>query len=1317
MSDFDYWHDCSLSTDVDNNVDMKSVAARPQQFENKLHKSDQDYFDKFVDWGKNVLGGQLNALLAAGQSLKVVQSESPAGMFISGAKLTWGLPKARKDLKKIQVKIGNSSGEVCHSSYLHKSSKEWKIDDEKLECGKRYHATIYCTYVDEMREFLCLAGEIEFYTRPAKPKDFRITCNYYFFTLKWSTSTKNCDKHCVEIFDKDSEVLLDRKEVKSLMQACKFDVDVLRDIYLGREYKFKVTAYYKDQENPSSKKKLFAGDENGPQEVKAKLIENTNDVELTWKKPRGSSWGSIKIIYIVVVLQKNKVFKGYKTTNTKCKIDGLKPGTSCTFHVAAIDSNGKTSLWIVSNLLKKKSGAVNFYVQRRSENPATTIFCTWKPPPEAKGYKLRYRQGTDSFIKCLGKDCTEYVIRNLLPNTEYTVAIKADEDGYGPYTTPETITTGVGQVSKAWLELDKDKLDSVVVKYNEALNATSHLIELRDSSADDQPRVHTDDGLFTDMKNNCSYYAIVTPMYGREKGKETQTEEILTAPKAPLIIQSHLTPDGEHPSSVFHLSWKSQPNCYGEEVKISCLDFNDEPQILRYERESNEDGKCFLTYRCSRSGCKYEVQMRTRNCGGFSEWSKPFTYTTVPDKIANINLEIGKDQITAKWKEAINEDNYKITLYKGNPEGEITKVLEKETSGQCYSFPVQVEFGTPYSCEVIPCNKTGEGEKTCSNTELSPLLPPQDLTIEDTNGRISFSWTNSNGMSSAKIELTDFEKFKVTEITKQNFWNSDILYDGTSYKFKVWASNGGHLSKQYAHATFATAPSDVIVKENEENPETSLDVTVISRHGGPFILTINDDKKMTIRSRHAVIEDCQPATKYVIGAQSVFDKNKKTSITFGIPVTTKKKVFSKFLDRAKSYVSGPRTVSVVSGDNTSATFNDSTIHMKTGDKTYHMHSENDFKCQRLRVVQSEFPSDKFISRAKLDWDLPKAKKDVKKIHVVISNSSGQVCRSPYLPKGSNEWEIYNGKLVCGKKYHAAIYCTDVDEKGGEFPHILGQEEFYTRPAKPKDLRITSDSGSFTLKWSTSTGNCDHHHVEIFDKDSEKLLDRKEVKGLVQECKFNVDVQRDIYLGREYKFKVTAYYKDQENPSNKEKLFVDAPSNSDKNIFSKLYDRVKSYLSGPQTGLAVAGDNAFADSFTNLMEMGNKTYNEDDFKCQSLKVLQSEIQTGEFVSDAKLTWDLPKDNKALKNIQVIISNGVGPVCRSSCLSIDSKEWEIENGKLEYGERYQATVYFTYADGQGELLHSSGIEFVTCSNQPEAVTCTTNKDDSKQYLDPE
>nr|XP_039252516.1 uncharacterized protein LOC120329799 [Styela clava] len=323
-SDVNHGHDYHLDTDIDM---LQSVKAKTQQFENMhpdnamKHLQEQTKnpdkgllnkaYDKVVGGVKTVFGGNRKAALAAGdntstslyastvtmdtgdknyythnaddykcQSLKVVQSEFPVGMFISGAKLTWDLPKARKDVKKIQVKISDGSGEVCHSPYLRKYHKEWKIDDLKLECGKIYHATIYCTYDGERGEFPNLAGEIKFYTRPAKPKDFSITCNSDSFTLKWLTSTGNCDKYHVEIFEKDKDVLLDRKEVKGLVQECKFDVDSQRNIYLGREYKFEVTAYYKDQKNPSLREKLFVGDKNGPQEVRAKFIGNTKDVEL-----------------------------------------------------------------------------------------------------------------------------------------------------------------------------------------------------------------------------------------------------------------------------------------------------------------------------------------------------------------------------------------------------------------------------------------------------------------------------------------------------------------------------------------------------------------------------------------------------------------------------------------------------------------------------------------------------------------------------------------------------------------------------------------------------------------------------------------------------------------------------------------------------------------------------------------------------------------------------------------------------------------------------------------------------------------------------
>ncbi|XP_077974976.1 receptor-type tyrosine-protein phosphatase beta-like isoform X2 [Styela clava] len=920
-SDPNQRHEYCLETDVDMTA---TVAERKQQYEGMQqgsamsHLQDKNFASKLYDKAKNVglrivsaVSGDNTKVSVYGstfnmdtgdktinntyneddfkcQSLKVVQSQPPASEFISGANITWDLPKARKYVKKIQVIISDRSGEVCHSPHLTKFSKEWKIDDRKLECGKRYHTTIYCTYSDELGDFQHPSGDIDFYTRPAKPKDFKITCQADSFTLKWSTSTGNCDKHYVEIYDKDKDVLLDRKEVKGLVQECKFDVDMQRNIYLGREYKFKVTSYYEDQDNPSNKEKLFVGDKNGPQEVRAKFIGNTNDVELTWKKPDGSSWNS-KVNYIVEVLTENKVFININTTDTKSKIDGLKQGTSYTFQVAAITSNGMPSLWIVSNSLKTKSSSVKvekFNVQRGTEDSATTLYCTWDPPTGVEEYKLRYRQGNNSFVMCLGKDCKEYVIRDLLPNTVYRVAIKADQDGYGPYTTPETITTDVGQVSKAWLELDKDNLDSVVVKYNEALNATCHIIALRDSSAEDQPRVHTDDGLFTDLKNNCSYYAIVTPKYGRDKGKEKQTQEILTAPKAPLIMKNNFILDEENPSSVFHLSWKSQPNCCGEEVKISCLDFNDEPQILRHERESNEDGKCFLTYRGGRSGCKYGVQMRTQNRGGFSEWSKPFEYTTVPAKVSKIELEIVEDQITCSWDASLNANNYKVILHEYKLNGEWEELEVKETSGRRHSFNTEAGHGILYACKVIPYNTTGEGETAWSNTELSPLLPPKDLTFKFTDNGIQFCWKKSIGMSSAKVQLTDYEKFKVEKITNQSSWSPFELYDGTSYEFKVWARNGSHLSNQYASISFATAPNDVIVKRNKENPETSLDVEVVTSHDGPFTLIINGDKYISFRSRHYVIKDCQPATKYVIGAQSIFDKNKTTSITFGKPVTT-----------------------------------------------------------------------------------------------------------------------------------------------------------------------------------------------------------------------------------------------------------------------------------------------------------------------------------------------------------------------------------------------------------------------------------------------
>nr|XP_039252708.1 uncharacterized protein LOC120329967 [Styela clava] len=278
--------------------------------------------------------------------------------------------------------------------------------------------------------------------------------------------------------------------------------------------------------------------------------------------------------------------------------------------------------------------------------------------------------------------------------------------------------------------------------------------------------------------------------------------------------------------------------------------------------------------------------MRTRNRGGFSEWSMPFTYTTVPAKVSNIGLGIVEDQITCSWDGSLNADNYKVILHEYKLNGEWEKLEEQETSGCSHSFETEAGYGILYACKVIPCNTTGEGETAWSNTELSPLLPPENLTFEFKDDGIQFSWKNSIGMSSAKVQLTDFEKFSETNITKQSSWSFFKLYNGTSYKFKVWAGNGDHLSNQYAYLTFATAPNDVIVKRNEENPETSLDVEVVTRHDGPFTLIINGDEFMRIRSRHYVIEDRQPATKYEIGAQSIFDTNKKTSVTFGKPVTT-----------------------------------------------------------------------------------------------------------------------------------------------------------------------------------------------------------------------------------------------------------------------------------------------------------------------------------------------------------------------------------------------------------------------------------------------
>nr|XP_060637399.1 fibronectin isoform X3 [Anolis sagrei ordinatus] len=521
-----------------------------------------------------------------------------------------------------------------------------------------------------------------------------------------------------------------------------------------------------------------------------------SDVKITimWNPPDSAVTG-----YRVEVIPINRPGEhGQKLPITRYsfyEVTELLPGTTYLFKVYAL-GQGTESEPLTGEQTTRLDGPTNLRIVNETD---TTVLVTWRPPrAQITRYQLSVGPTTGGQPRQhnVGPSATKYLLRNLLPGTEYTVTLVAVKGSLqsNPETTIFTTLQPRGSVPHYSTEVTET---SIVVTWTPAPRIGFKL-GVRPSQGGEAPReVISESGsiVVSGLTPGVEYIYSITVLTDGQERDAPIVKTVVT----PLSPPTNLHLDSNPDTGILTVSWErsTSPDITG--YRITTVPTNGQQGYTLEEAVGAGQTTCIFEHLSP--GVEYNVSVYTVK--GHQE-SLPISETITQEvpQLTDLSFaDITDTSIALRWTplNASTIIGYRITVVAA---GESVPIFEDFVDSSVGYYTVTgLEPGIDYEISVITLINGGESAPT-TLTQQTAVPPPTDLRFTNVGpDTIRVTWTPPTS-----IELTSFlvrfspvkNEEDVTELSISPSDNAVVLTNllpGTVYLIRVYSVYEQHESK------------------------------------------------------------------------------------------------------------------------------------------------------------------------------------------------------------------------------------------------------------------------------------------------------------------------------------------------------------------------------------------------------------------------------------------------------------------------------------------------------------------------------------------
>jgi len=645
----------------------------------------------------------------------------------------------------------------------------------------------------------------------------------------------------------------------------------------GTSYIFQVAAYYSStgQTGPwstSSPAYVPLGAPSAP--LSPVSTAGNTQVALTWAAPSSNAGSSItdyRVEYSSNGGGSWTVFNDGVSTTTSATVTGLVNGTSYTFRVAALNSQGTGSYATFTAATPFSVPGAPTTVTFTAGNSQATV--SWTAPASnggsaVTGYAIDYSSdGGSNWTTAsanTGTTSVSYTVTGLTGGVNYVFRVAARNAAgqgswsatsgqatvYGVPATPDapSVAPGNGQVSLSW-----------TAPSNNGSAITGYAIQYSANSGGSWTTFTSNTGnslttnTVTSLTNGTSYVFRVAARNAAGQGSFSSSSFAsipFTTPGVPLSVTATA---GNLQATV---SWTAPAN-NGRAVTDYAIQYSSNSGSSWTTFADGVSSSTSSTVTGLTNGVGYIFRVAATNLAGTSSYSGATAAVTpraVPGPPTGIGRTALNTQVRLAWTSPTSDGGSAITSYaiqySANSGGSWTTFTSNTGTTSTTSLVTGLTNGTAYIFRVAARNVAGLGAYSSESAEVTPHTTPgapTSVTGTAGNSQVSVSWTapSSNGGNAVNDYVVEYSANSgSTWITFADGTSSATtatvtgLTNGSGYIFRVTARNaaGNGTASASSPVVPRTVPSAVpSVSATAGNTQVSLSWELPVTTGGSAI--------------------------------------------------------------------------------------------------------------------------------------------------------------------------------------------------------------------------------------------------------------------------------------------------------------------------------------------------------------------------------------------------------------------------------------------------------------------------------------------------
>ncbi|XP_030635117.1 interferon-induced very large GTPase 1-like [Chanos chanos] len=572
----------------------------------------------------------------------------------------------------------------------------------------------------------------------------------------------------------------------------------VKDLHPGTEYTFSLVSVAENGARSETLTVSQCTEPAPPDNIKVENVSSTS-VILSWDE----AGTGIKEYHVTCESDGQNIQE--KTTElSTVTFHALKPGTTYSFHIVTVLTNGKRSTAASTSADTMIPAPEKITAKSVTIN---SVSLSWDPPENINTFEVTYSSGTHSETqRIIGSSVAE--VKDLHPGTEYTFSLVSVAEN-GARSETLTVSQCTEPAPPDNIKVENVSSTSVILSWDEAGTGIKeyHVTCESDGQNIQEKTTEPSTVTFHALKPGTTYsFHIVTVLTNGKRSTAASTSADTMIPAPEKITAKSVTINS------VSLSWDPPESINTFEVTYSSGTHSETLKII---------GSSVAEVKDLHPGTEYTFSLVSVAENGARKPAPPDNIkvenVSKPAQMDNSEAEnVSSISVTLNWeKPATGTKEYQVTC-----ESDGQNIQEKTTELSTVTFHA-LKPEITYSFHIVTVLTNGK-----RSTAASTVIPaPEKITVKSvTINSVSLSWDPPENLNTFEVTYSSGTHSETLKITGSNVAEVKDLHPGTEYTFSLVSvgENGARSETLTLSQCTEPAPPDNIKVENVSSTSVTL---------------------------------------------------------------------------------------------------------------------------------------------------------------------------------------------------------------------------------------------------------------------------------------------------------------------------------------------------------------------------------------------------------------------------------------------------------------------------------------------------------------